>query len=269
MEKIRLDALLFEKGLAASREKARAMIMAGEVQINGKIIDKPGCKVQPETEVIITPVRQPYVSRGGLKIEGAIRDFKLDFSGRSVLDIGASTGGYTDCALQHGAVKVFALDVGYGQLDYRLREDERVVPLERTNARYVDRLPEPVSLIVADASFISLRLLLPVFKGWIADAADVIVLIKPQFEAGKGQVGKGGVVRDPAIHAQVLDDVLASAEREGYSLRGLIASPLKGPAGNIEFLAWLALPPAEPVDRAALIAEAVESGHSSDPQPSV
>jgi len=266
--KVRLDVLLAERGLAPSREAARRMIMAGEVRVAGELRDKPGMRV-PDDAALEVKQAARFVSRGGEKLAAALDAFPLAVSGRVCADVGASTGGFTDCLLQAGATRVYAIDVGYGQLDYRLREDERVMPLERTNARYVDRLPEPVSLIVADASFISLRLLLPVFKGWIADAADVIVLIKPQFEAGKGQVGKGGVVRDPAIHAQVLDDVLASAEREGYSLRGLIASPLKGPAGNIEFLAWLALPPAEPVDRAALIAEAVESGHSSDPQPSV
>lgn len=205
----------------------------------------------------------PYVSRGGLKLEHALREFGIDAHGLVCADLGASTGGFTDCLLQAGAARVYAIDVGYGQLDYRLRADPRVVPLERTNARYLERLPEPVSLIVADASFISLRLLLPVFKGWIAGAADLIVLIKPQFEAGKGQVGKGGVVRDAAIHAQVLDDVLAAAEGDGYGLRGLIASPIKGPAGNAEFLAWLALPPGAPVDRGALIAEAVAAAHAA------
>ena len=258
--KIRLDVLLAERGLAASREAARRMIMAGEVRVEGEIRDKPGMRV-PDDAALEVKQAARFVSRGGEKLAAALDAFPLAVSGRVCADVGASTGGFTDCLLQAGAARVYAIDVGYGQLDYRLRADPRVIPLERTNARYLERLPEPVSLIVADASFISLRLLLPVFKGWVRDAADVVVLIKPQFEAGKGQVGKGGVVRDPAIHAQVLDEVLAAAAAEGYGARGLIASPLKGPAGNVEFLAWLSLPPEAPADRAALIAAAVRSAH--------
>lgn len=264
--KVRLDVLVAERGLAASREAARRMIMAGEVRVEGELRDKPGMRVPDDAMLEVKPTAR-FVSRGGEKLAAALDAFALDVSGRVCADVGASTGGFTDCLLQAGAARVYAIDVGYGQLDYRLREDPRVVPLERTNARYLERLPEPVSLIVADASFISLRLLLPVFKGWIAGAADVVVLIKPQFEAGKGQVGKGGVVRDPAVHTQVLDEVLAAAEGEGYGVRRLIASPLKGPAGNVEFLAWLALPPGSPADRAALIAEAVQSAHAAPSHP--
>jgi len=263
--KIRLDVLVAERGLAASREAARRMIMAGEVRVEGEIRDKPGMRV-PDDAALEVRQAPRFVSRGGEKLAAALDAFPLEVSGRICADVGASTGGFTDCLLQAGAARVYAIDVGYGQLDYRLRADPRVIPLERTNARYLERLPEPVSLVAADASFISLRLLLPVFKGWIRDAADVVVLIKPQFEAGKGQVGKGGVVRDPAIHAQVLDDVLAAAEGEGYGVRGLIASPLKGPAGNVEFLAWLSLPPGPPSDRAALIAAAVRAAHDSPPR---
>jgi len=243
LEKIRLDALLFEKGLAASREKARAMIMAGEVQINGKIIDKPGCKVQPETEVIITPVRQPYVSRGGLKIEGAIRDFKLDFSGRSVLDIGASTGGYTDCALQHGAVKVFALDVGYGQLDWSLRNDPRVVVWEKTNIRYfkLEDLGEKVDIITMDVSFISTTLIFPVLKELLKENGDIVSLIKPQFEAGREKVGRHGVVKDPQVHTEVLERCIAAAQAEGLNCIGVTYSPIMGPKGNIEYFLHLRL----------------------------
>lgn len=259
--KIRLDMLLAERGLAPSREAARRMIMAGEVRVAGEVRDKPGMHVPDDAPLEVRQAAR-FVSRGGEKLAGALAAFPAQVSGRVCADVGASTGGFTDCLLQAGAARVYAIDVGYGQLDYRLRADPRVVLLERTNARYLERLPEPVSLIVADASFISLRLLLPVFRGWIADAADVIVLIKPQFEAGKGQVGKGGVVRDAAIHAQVLDNVLAAAEGDGYGLRGLIASPIKGPAGNIEFLAWLTLPPGAPVDRSALIAAAVAAAHA-------
>lgn len=260
--KVRLDVLLAERGLAPSREAARRMIMAGEVRIAGEVRDKPGMRV-PDDAALEVKQAARFVSRGGEKLAAALDAFPLDVAGRVCADVGASTGGFTDCLLQAGAARVYAIDVGYGQLDYRLRADPRVVPMERTNARYLERLPEPVSLIVVDASFISLRLLLPVFKGWIEDAADLVVLIKPQFEAGKGQVGKGGVVRDPAIHAQVLDDVLAAAEADGYGLRGLLASPLRGPAGNIEFLAWLVWPPGELVERAALIAAAVQAAHAS------
>jgi len=260
--KVRLDVLLAERGLAPSREAARRMIMAGEVRVAGEVRDKPGMRV-PDDAALEVKQAARFVSRGGEKLAAALDAFPLDVAGRVCADVGASTGGFTDCLLQAGAARVYAIDVGYGQLDYRLRTDPRVVPMERTNARYLERLPEPVSLIVVDASFISLRLLLPVFKGWIEDAADLVVLIKPQFEAGKGQVGKGGVVRDPAIHAQVLDDVLAAAETDGYSLRGLLASPLRGPAGNIEFLAWLVWPPGELVERAALIAAAVQAAHAS------
>lgn len=260
--KVRLDVLLAERGLAPSREAARRMIMAGEVRIAGEVRDKPGMRV-PDDAALEVKQAARFVSRGGEKLAAALDAFPLDVAGRVCADVGASTGGFTDCLLRAGAARVYAIDVGYGQLDYRLRADPRVVPMERTNARYLERLPEPVSLIVVDASFISLRLLLPVFKGWIEDAADLVVLIKPQFEAGKGQVGKGGVVRDPAIHAQVLDDVLAAAEADGYGLRGLLASPLRGPAGNIEFLAWLVWPPGELVERAALIAAAVQAAHAS------
>jgi len=238
-EKIRLDMLLAERGLAPSREAARRMIMAGEVRVEGEIRDKPGMRVAADVEVQVKQAPR-FVSRGGEKLDAALNAFPLTAEGRICADVGASTGGFTDCLLQHGAAKVYAIDVGYGQLDYRLRSDPRVVVLERTNARYVETLDEPVSLIVVDASFISLRLLLPVLRGWLVEkAVGVIALIKPQFEAGKGQVGKGGVVRDPAVHRRVLQDVLDAAQEAGYHVWGLIPSPLKGPAGNIEFLTWL------------------------------
>ncbi|MBN1202390.1 MAG: TlyA family RNA methyltransferase [Anaerolineae bacterium] len=239
-DKVRLDVLLAGRGLAPSREAARRMIMAGEVRVRGEIRDKPGMRVPHDVPLEVQ--QQPrFVSRGGDKLTGALAVFPLAVEGRVCADVGASTGGFTDCLLQHGAAKVYAIDVGYGQLDYRLRTDPRVVVMERTNARYVEALDEHVSLVVVDASFISLRLLLPVIQGWLADTADVITLIKPQFEAGKEQVGKGGVVRDPAIHRRVLRDVLAAAQSVGYVVRGVIPSPLKGPAGNVEFLAWLAM----------------------------
>jgi len=239
-DKVRLDMLLVDRNLAPSREVARRMIMAGEVRVAGEIRDKPGQRVASDVPIEVKQAPR-FVSRGGEKLAAALDAFPVMVAGQICADVGASTGGFTDCLLQYGASRVYAIDVGYGQLDYRLRSDPRVVVMERTNARFVERLPEPVRIIVVDASFISLRLLLPGFRDWIGDSADVIVLIKPQFEAGKGQVGKGGVVRDPETHRRVIADVLAAAMDEGYTVRGLIPSPLKGPAGNIEFLAWLAL----------------------------
>ena len=239
-DKVRLDVLVAERGLAPSREAARRMIMAGEVRVEGEIHDKPGARVarQAAIEVRQTP---RFVSRGGDKLAAALAAFPVDVRDRVCADIGASTGGFTDCLLQHGAQRVYAIDVGYGQLDYRLRSDPRVVVMERTNARHVAALDEPVSLVVADVSFISLRYLLPVVRRWLAGPADLILLIKPQFEAGKGQVGKGGVVRDAGTHRRVLTDVLGAAQADGFAVGGLIRSPLKGPAGNTEFLVWLSV----------------------------
>lgn len=237
-EKQRLDLLVFEQGLASSREKARAIIMAREVTVDEQTIDKPGTRVSVDA-VIKVKSKPRYVSRGGEKLEGALKAFPVDTTGRICADVGASTGGFTDCLLQHGAARVYALDVGYGQIDYTLRQDQRVIVIERTNARYVEKLAEPVNLVVIDASFISLKLLLPAIKNWLTPQADIIPLIKPQFEAGKQDVGKGGVVRDSKIHARVLEDILAFAQQQGLAPRGLTTSPLKGPAGNTEFLAWL------------------------------
>lgn len=237
-EKQRLDILVHTSGLAPSREKARAMIMAGEVMVGGKVADKPGMPVDVSAEIVVKS-KSRFVSRGGEKLAAALEAFPIDVTGRDAADVGASTGGFTDCLLQNGVGRVFAIDVGYGQLDYRLRQDPRVVTIERTNARYLESLPTPVSLVVMDASFISLRLLLPVVQHWLTPKADVIPLIKPQFEAGRSDVGKGGVVRDPAVHRRVLQEVLEAAQAQGFVPRGLIQSPLKGPAGNVEFLAWL------------------------------
>jgi 23S rRNA (cytidine1920-2'-O)/16S rRNA (cytidine1409-2'-O)-methyltransferase len=236
--KIRIDIALHQSGLAPSREKARAMIMAGEVTVNGQRVDKPGMKIDANAAL---EVRQKprFVSRGGDKLAGALEGFHFDVSGKVCADVGASTGGFTDCLLQAGAAKVYAIDVGYGQLDYRLQQDERVVVMDRTNARYLTSLPETVQLVVVDASFISLRLLLSVFQGWFEKHGDVIALIKPQFEAGRGDVGKGGVVRDQAIHKRVLQEILSFSTDTGFHINGLIQSPLKGPAGNTEFLVWL------------------------------
>ncbi len=266
-EKTRIDQVLHQRGLAPSREKARAMIMAGEVTVEGRLIDKPGTRIDPDAAIVMK-AKPRFVSRGGDKLAGALAAFPVDPVGRVCADVGASTGGFTDCLLQHGAARVYALDVGYGQLDYTLQQDARVIVMDRINARYVTALAEPVSLIVVDASFISLKLLLPVFKGWMnpdaAGARDIITLIKPQFEAGRRDVGKGGVVRDAAIHERVLQEVLESAIQTGWLPFGLIPSPLKGPAGNIEFLLWLR-PGDTPVDAgsiipdpAALIADAMQ-----------
>lgn len=237
-EKIRLDIATFQRGLAPSREKARGMIMAGEVMVNGNMKDKPGTQIT-ENDLITIKERPRFVSRGGEKLAGAIEDFQFDVVGKTCADVGASTGGFTDCLLQNNAQKVYAIDVGYGQIDYRLRQDERVIVMERTNARYVEQLDDPINLVVVDASFISLRILLPVIKGWLSETADLITLIKPQFEAGKKDVGKGGVVRDSTIHARVLQDTCEFAINTGYTIHGLTKSRLTGPAGNIEFLAWL------------------------------
>ncbi len=237
-ERLRIDVALVERGLVHSRELARRMIMAGEVTVDGRVVDKPGAKIAADASIEVKAA-PPFVSRGGEKLAAALAAFTIPVAGRVCADIGASTGGFTDCLLQRGASRVYAIDVGYGQLDYRLRQDPRVVVMERTNARYLKALPEPVSLVTVDASFISLRLLLPVIRGWLDCETIVIPLIKPQFEAGKSDVGKGGVVRDSRIHRRVLHEVLEAAVGDGYRVRGLIRSPLKGPAGNIEFLAWL------------------------------
>lgn len=237
-DKTRIDVLLHQRGLAPSREKARAMIMAGEVKVSGHLVDKPGTRVASDVDIDVK-ARRRYVSRGGEKLAGALADFQFDPSELICADVGASTGGFTDCLLQNGAAKVYAIDVGYGHLDYTLRTDDRVVVMERTNARYVDHLDEQVQLVLIDASFISLRLLLPVVKQWLATHADVIALVKPQFEAGKSDVGKGGVIRDPKIHKRVLTEMLDFASQTGFFVFGLTPSPIKGPAGNVEFLLWL------------------------------
>jgi 23S rRNA (cytidine1920-2'-O)/16S rRNA (cytidine1409-2'-O)-methyltransferase len=197
-EKQRLDVVVHERGLAATRAKARGMIMAGEILVDGAAVDKPGTMVRSDVSIEVKS-KPRFVSRGGEKLAGALADFQFDVSGRICADVGASTGGFTDCLLQNGAARVYAIDVGYGLIDYTLRQDSRVILMERTNARYVEQLDEPVSLVVVDASFISLRLLLPVIKGWLTPQADVIALIKPQFEAGKKDIGKGGVVKDQAV----------------------------------------------------------------------
>lgn len=263
MEKARLDTLIFEKGLANSREKARAMILAGEVWADSKLIDKPGAKVNVDAVIEVKSSRLRYVSRGGFKLEGAIKDFQLDFNGKTVLDVGASTGGYTDCALQNQAAKVYAVDVGYGQLDWTLRNHPRVVVLERTNIRHftLDDLGERVDMITMDVSFISTTLIFPVLKTLLKDDGEIISLIKPQFEAGREKVGKNGVVRDPAVHREVLLRCIAAAEREGLNCAGVTYSPITGPKGNIEYFIHLRTDQAACQDIEKKVNQVVKQAH--------
>ncbi|HEY9086887.1 MAG TPA: TlyA family RNA methyltransferase [Anaerolineaceae bacterium] len=243
-EKVRLDVLLTERGLVESRSLAQRMVMAGQVRVAGQVVLKPAVKVPVDAEVTVEHGPK-FVSRGGEKLEAALQAFGLtDLTSRVCADIGASTGGFTDCLLQAGAEKVYSIDVGYGELHWKLRNDPRVVVMERTNARFVEKLPEPVSLVVIDASFISLKIFFPVIRAWFGDApGQVVMLIKPQFEAGRSDVSRGdGVIRDARIHHQVLTGVLEAANAAGYSLAGLIRSPLLGPKGNTEFLAHLRYP---------------------------
>ena len=245
--RLRVDIVLVNLGIAQSREKARAMIMAGEVRANGITVTKPGMLVNSDASIVMK-IKPRYVSRGGDKLAHALDVFRLVVVNRICADVGASTGGFTHCLLQHGAAHVYAIDVGYGQLDYTLRQDNRVIVIERTNARYLDSLAEKVNLVTIDASFISLKLLLPAVKKWLEPRADLIALIKPQFEAGKKDVGKGGVIRDSHIHIRVLKDILEFSQTLGFHIAGLTQSPLKGPAGNIEFLVWLTFGFVPPVD---------------------
>lgn len=237
-KKERLDKLLVQRELAPTRAKAQAYILAGEVTVDGQQVDKPGTAVSLEATIELkTPM--PYVGRGGYKLAGALAQFALNVNSRVCADVGACTGGFTDVLLQQGAARVYALDVGYGQLDWQLRQDKRVVVMERTNARYVTSLPEPVQFACIDVSFISLRLILPAVQGWLAADADIVALIKPQFEAGPENVGKGGIVRDTAVHRQVLTDLTQWAVAHTLSPLGLMRSPIVGTDGNVEFLVWL------------------------------
>ncbi len=245
--KERLDVLLVSLGLAESRAKAQATIMAGEVYVNGQKADKSGMEVDITSNIEVRGSACPYVSRGGLKLEKALKNFGVDPTGYVCSDSGASTGGFTDCLLQQGASKVFAIDVGYGQLAWKIRNDPRVVVMERTNIRYVtpEDLGEPLDLSVIDVSFISLGLVLPVVKTLLKPTGQVLCLIKPQFEAGKDKVGKKGVVRDTAVHEEVLQNFISLAKSLDYTIRYLTFSPVKGPEGNIEFLAHLSMQPGE------------------------
>ena len=261
--KKRLDVLLVEQGHAESRSKAQAIIMSGLVYVNGQKADKPGMSFEEHVQLEVRSGGCPYVSRGGLKLEKALRDFGVDPTGFVCSDSGASTGGFTDCLLQQGASKVFAIDVGYGQLDWKIRSDPRVVVMERTNVRYVtpEQLGEPLDLSVVDVSFISLKIVLPVIKTFLKPTGQVLCLIKPQFEAGKEKVGKKGVVREPETHKEVLDGFVTLANELDFKILGLTFSPVKGPEGNIEFLGHLTLDNKEGIqpDTALVVKQAHET----------
>ena len=261
--KERLDVLLVARGLAETRSKAQAIIMSGEVYVDGQKVDKAGADIPLEAEIEVRGSTCPYVSRGGLKLEKALRDFGVKPEGYVCSDSGASTGGFTDCLLQQGAAKVFAIDVGYGQLAWKIRSDPRVVVMERTNIRYVtpEQLGEPLDLSVVDVSFISLKIVLPAIRKLLKPTGQVLCLIKPQFEAGKEKVGKKGVVRDPAVHEEVLADFVALAEQLPMAIRNLTFSPVKGPEGNIEFLAHLSMEPGE--NHYPPLHELVEQAHAA------
>lgn len=241
MKKIRLDQLVYEQGFTESRERAKTTIMSGLVFVNGQRMDKPGTAIDPEAKIEVHGEALPFVSRGGFKLDKALKVFPVDPAGKICIDCGASTGGFTDVLLQHDAAKVYAVDVGYGQLAWKLRTDERVVNLERCNLRYIDKeqIPDSIDLAVMDVSFISIRLVLPAVKQLLKPGADYICLIKPQFEAGREEVGKKGVVRDEGVHKRVVQEILEFAESIGFSVRGLDFSPIKGPEGNIEYICHL------------------------------
>lgn len=266
MEKTRLDMLLVKRGFFLSRATAKAAILSGDISINGEKVDKAGTLVSGNSKIDIKR-RPSYVSRGGLKLEKAVKYFKVNLKGKIALDVGASTGGFTDCLLKCGVKKVITVDVGYGQLAWRLRKDNRVHVLERTNVRYLkpNRIPELADVVVVDVSFISLRKIQDNLKKLVKKPAQLLVLIKPQFEAEKKQVGKKGVVRKPAVHKSVLTDLLAYLESQGFSIEGLTFSPILGPEGNIEFWAYLAVDgQAEPLQEgeiARLVDKLVEEAH--------
>jgi 23S rRNA (cytidine1920-2'-O)/16S rRNA (cytidine1409-2'-O)-methyltransferase len=240
--KIRLDQLLLQRCMAESREKAKALIMSGVVEVEGTRVDKPGRLFIESASVVLKKRDHPYVSRGGKKLEAALEYFPVDVTGKTLLDVGASTGGFTDCLLRHGALRIIAVDVGYGQLDWKLRQDSRVEVLEKTNIRHLKPgdLNGPIHGAVIDVSFISLRLVVPPVSDLLLDQSFIIALIKPQFEVGKGQVGKGGVVRDPRLHHEVIDRLSTFFQDSGWHVKGYIPSPILGPKGNREFLIYLA-----------------------------
>ena len=260
--KTRLDVLLVERGFVESRQKAQAVIMSGSVFVAGQRVDKPGTSVPNEADIEVRGHVLRYVSRGGLKLEKAMKSFPLTLEKKICADIGASTGGFTDCMLQNGAVKVYSVDVGYGQLDWKLRNDPRVICMERTNARYLthEEIPDELDFASIDVSFISLKLIFPALYGLLRDGGEIACLIKPQFEAGREKVGKKGVVRDPAVHLEVLQNFLVHAKESGFTVVDVTYSPIRGPEGNIEYLGYLrkADEPNGVFDLAAI----VEASHS-------
>lgn len=263
MSKKRLDILVTEQGWAESRQKAQAIIMSGLVFVDGKRIDKCGFAVKEDAKIEVHGKTLPYVSRGGLKLEKAMKTWPIRLEGVTAMDCGASTGGFTDCMLQNGAKKVYAVDVGYGQLDWKLRQDERVVCMERTNARYLTReqIPEPLDFVSIDVSFISLGLILPALRPLLSENGELVALIKPQFEAGREKVGKKGVVRDPKVHLEVLEQFLTHAAASDLTIKGITFSPIRGPEGNIEYLGWLSA--AEGENHIPDLAELVRASHET------
>jgi 23S rRNA (cytidine1920-2'-O)/16S rRNA (cytidine1409-2'-O)-methyltransferase len=246
-KKKRLDLAVLNRGFAPSRQRARALIMSGKVLVNRKSIDKPGMAVADQDEILVKGDDSPFASRGGLKLEAALKALEVIVTGKICLDVGASTGGFTDCLLQHGARKVYAVDVGYGQLAWKLRQDPRVAVFERTNIRHLpfETVGEPVDIVTIDVSFISLRIVVPAVLKFMKANAAVLALIKPQFEVGKGKVGKGGVVRDPRLHQQVLDELTVFFSRMPLLVSDVIDSPVLGPKGNKEFFLFLQRPPTD------------------------
>lgn len=238
--KLRLDQLLFKKGITESREKARALILEGKIIVNGNKIEKPGTMVDENSEIRLCGETLPYVSRGGLKLEHAIREFSIDVKDKVVMDVGASTGGFTDCLLQHGAKKIYAIDVGYGQLAWKLRVDPRVVPIERTNIRYLsrDKIPEDIDIATVDVSFISLKLVIPKVLEFLHHKGEIVALIKPQFEVGKGEVDSGGVVRDSEKRLKTVEEIKKFFETLHLKVMGVVESPIRGQKGNIEYLIY-------------------------------
>ena len=263
MSKTRLDVAMAAQGLAESRQKAQAIIMSGLVFVDGKRVDKCGAQIADTAVIEVRGKTLRYVSRGGLKLEKAMQCFPLTLQDAVAMDCGASTGGFTDCMLQNGAKKVYAVDVGYGQLDWKLRQDERVVCMERTNARYLtkEQIPEPLDFVSVDVSFISLGLIFPALRPLLADNANLVCLIKPQFEAGKDKVGKKGVVRDANVHLAVLEQFLRHAAENDLTVQGMTYSPIKGPEGNIEYLGYLQAGPGP--DYGGDLRGLVEQSHSA------
>lgn len=263
-EKARLDVALFEKGFAESREKAKALIMAGQVYVNGNKVTKSGESIKPEDSIEVRGEKMPYVSRGGYKLEKAVKEFGLSLEGFVCMDIGASTGGFTDCMLQNGAVKVYSIDVGYGQLAWKLRTDERVVNLERTNFRHVTKetIPEGIDFASVDVSFISLKLIVPVMKSLLKEGGKAVCLIKPQFEAGREKVGKKGVVRELSTHIEVVEEIRNFVLENGFSVLNIDFSPIKGPQGNIEYLIYMVNNGKSEDFEKLSVEEIVESSHN-------